>query len=177
MDYKLFVRNMATSVTEEQLQSTFAQFGEVSFCRICQDQDAGTSRGFGFVCFTSQDSASEAVAKLNGLELEGKQIEVKQVDSQPAVNSNPVFQMECYAFKKGACKFGSQCRFSHHVQPVAAAAAVATPVEEAQQQPEEEAQQQPEEEQTPMAVVVEQAPSVAATTAAPGGKKKKKLKD
>jgi RNA recognition motif-containing protein len=61
------------------LQQTFAKFGEISFCRVCVDMDTNQSRGFGFVCFTTQQAAESAAEELNGTEMDGKVMEVKQV--------------------------------------------------------------------------------------------------
>ena len=98
--------------TEDVLEQTASAYGQVTFCHLCMNQDTNESRGFGFVCIKGRSAANQAIEALNGLELQGQVLEAKEVEPRPR-SSNPLFNMECYAFKRGSCKFGSQCRFSH----------------------------------------------------------------
>ena len=43
---------------------------------IVKDRDTGRSRGFGFVVMTDRKDASKAIDKLNGAELDGRNIVV-----------------------------------------------------------------------------------------------------
>ena len=51
--------------------------------------------------------------KLNGSDVNGKQLEIREVEIKKY--NDQFSKMPCYAFKKGACKFGSSCRFSHDI--------------------------------------------------------------
>lgn len=72
---KLFVGNLAFSVTESDLRDAFAAFGELEDVKLITDRDTGRSRGFAFVTFTTQHNAEQALA-LNGKELGGRPMRV-----------------------------------------------------------------------------------------------------
>ncbi|AQL07617.1 polyadenylate-binding protein 7 [Zea mays] len=61
----IFVKNLSSSVDNASLQELFSKFGDVLSCKVAKNED-GTSRGYGFVQFTSQESADEAIGNLNG---------------------------------------------------------------------------------------------------------------
>ncbi|KAJ0537064.1 putative RNA recognition motif domain, nucleotide-binding alpha-beta plait domain superfamily [Helianthus annuus] len=67
----LFVKNLDSSVNDAELQEVFEVFGVISSCKIARDGD-GVSKGFGFIQFCSEDSASCALSALNGSVLHGK---------------------------------------------------------------------------------------------------------
>ena len=46
---KLYVGNLAYSVTEDELRELFGTYGEVSEVNIIKDRETGQSKGFGFV--------------------------------------------------------------------------------------------------------------------------------
>jgi polyadenylate-binding protein len=78
----LYVKHFPKSWDEARLQQLFAEFGEITSCRIMrssdpevaeqqQPQDAhDASRGFGFVNFAQHESALNAVNTLHGKQLE-----------------------------------------------------------------------------------------------------------
>jgi polyadenylate-binding protein len=51
-------------VDDEKLRAEFEPFGSVTSCKVMRDEK-GTSKGFGFVCFSSPDEATKAVAEMN----------------------------------------------------------------------------------------------------------------
>ncbi|CAL5378917.1 unnamed protein product [Camellia sinensis] len=61
----LYVRNLSTSITEEDLKKIFGEFGTISSAAVMKDAD-GNSKCFGFVNFESADDAARAVESLNG---------------------------------------------------------------------------------------------------------------
>jgi RNA recognition motif-containing protein len=76
MATKLFVGNLSYSTTEDRLQEAFAQFGEIRSAVILTDRATGQSRGFGFVEFDNEQSATAAINALNGTVLDGRSITV-----------------------------------------------------------------------------------------------------
>ena len=74
----IYVGNLAWEVTEDDLRSEFAAFGEVASARLISDRMTGRSRGFGFVTLTNEDDSSEAIAQLNGRDMGGRNIVVNE---------------------------------------------------------------------------------------------------
>ncbi|XP_070400672.1 heterogeneous nuclear ribonucleoprotein Q-like isoform X3 [Nothobranchius furzeri] len=64
----LFVRNLANGVTEELLETTFSQFGNLERVKKLKD--------YAFIHFAERDGAAKALQDLNGKELEGEPIEI-----------------------------------------------------------------------------------------------------
>lgn len=73
---KLFVGNLAWSVTSEDLGEFFAQAGEVVSSNVITDRQTGRSRGFGFVEMATAELAEKAVEELTGKDLGGRAIVV-----------------------------------------------------------------------------------------------------
>lgn len=78
MSKKLFVGSLAWGTTDDSLQAHFAQCGTVASAKVVTDRDSGRSRGFGFVEFDDDKEADAAVEKLNGSDLDGRQITVNE---------------------------------------------------------------------------------------------------
>ena len=76
MNKNLYVGGLPYSVTDEQLQNTFAAHGTVESAKVITDRDTGRSRGFGFVEMSTQEEAEKAIAALNGTELDGRSLTV-----------------------------------------------------------------------------------------------------
>ncbi|KAJ7046838.1 polyadenylate binding protein [Mycena alexandri] len=60
----LYIKNLEDDVDDEKLRTEFEAFGSVTSCKVMRDEK-GTSKGFGFVCFSSPDEATKAVAEMN----------------------------------------------------------------------------------------------------------------
>lgn len=71
----LYVKNIDDSIDDAKLLEEFAAFGSITSAKIMID-DKGTSKGFGFVCFSSPDEATKAVTEMNGRIINGKPIYV-----------------------------------------------------------------------------------------------------
>ena len=78
MNKKLYVGNLNYNVTAEALQVLFATVGEVASSTIISDRMTNLSKGFGFVEMATEEAAQEAINKLNGHDLEGRQITVAE---------------------------------------------------------------------------------------------------
>jgi len=72
---KLFVGNLSYNATEKDLRDLFSQFGDVSSCKVIIDRETGRSKGFAFI---EMDNADQAMAALNGKELDGRSIKVNE---------------------------------------------------------------------------------------------------
>jgi RNA recognition motif-containing protein len=73
----IFVAKLNFKTRQEDLQSAFAQYGEVSSVKIVKDRETGRSKGYGFVEMPNDSEAQAAIAALNEKELDGRVIVVK----------------------------------------------------------------------------------------------------
>jgi cold-inducible RNA-binding protein len=78
MAKKLYVGNLSYDTTEESLRAAFAEVGEVESVTIVTDRMSGRSRGFGFVDMATDAAAAEAISRLNGQMLDGRDISVAE---------------------------------------------------------------------------------------------------
>jgi RNA recognition motif-containing protein len=76
MSSNLYVGNLTFSTTTADLETLFAQHGDVKKAQVINDRDTGRSRGFGFVEMESQEGASAAISALNGTDLDGRDLTV-----------------------------------------------------------------------------------------------------
>jgi len=60
----LYIKNLEDDIDDEKLRAEFEPFGTITSCKVMCDEK-GTSKGFGFVCFSSPDEATKAVADMN----------------------------------------------------------------------------------------------------------------
>lgn len=76
MSNKLFVGSLAWATTDESLREAFESVGPVTEAKVILERDSGRSRGFGFVTMESADLAQEAIEKLDGASVDGRNIRV-----------------------------------------------------------------------------------------------------
>ncbi|MFH1614115.1 MAG: RNA-binding protein [Planctomycetota bacterium] len=74
----IYVGNLSYSAKDEELQTLFAQFGEVTNASVVRDRATGRSRGFGFVEIANDEDAEKAIEQLNGQEFQGRSLTVNQ---------------------------------------------------------------------------------------------------
>ncbi|MDQ2777124.1 MAG: RNA-binding protein [Acidobacteriota bacterium] len=74
----IFVGNLSFRTTQEELLAAFSQFGNVERVNIVTDRDSGQSRGFAFVEMTEKRDAENAIAQLNGSDLNGRNMNVNE---------------------------------------------------------------------------------------------------
>ncbi|MGB1883473.1 MAG: RNA recognition motif domain-containing protein [Gammaproteobacteria bacterium] len=74
----LYVGNLPYSVTEDELRTAFAEYGEVSSATIISDKFSGQSKGFGFVEMPDNSAADAAIKGLNETQMGGRSIKVNQ---------------------------------------------------------------------------------------------------
>jgi RNA recognition motif-containing protein len=74
----IYVGNLSTDTSEDELREAFAAFGDVATVRIVRDGATGESRGFGFVEMPNEEQAKTAIQEMNAKELKGSQLTVEQ---------------------------------------------------------------------------------------------------
>ncbi len=72
---KLFVGSLPWGVDDQQLGDLFSEYGEIVSARVVTDRESGRSRGFGFVEFSNEESAQNALEKDGGM-VDGRAIAV-----------------------------------------------------------------------------------------------------
>ncbi len=80
----IYVGNLPYSVTEDELQGMFAQYGEVSSVNVITDKMTGQSKGFGFIEMPQASQAQDAIAQLNGKDFNGRKLTVNEARPKPA---------------------------------------------------------------------------------------------
>ncbi|XP_047309347.1 polyadenylate-binding protein 2-like [Impatiens glandulifera] len=68
----VYVKNLAESITEEELKDIFGEYGAITSVVVMKDAD-GKSKCFGFVNFENPDNASNCVEGLNGKTFDDKE--------------------------------------------------------------------------------------------------------
>ncbi len=76
MDNKLYVANLATSTTEIDLRTLFAQAGNIVAIDLVQDRDSGQAKGFAFVTMSTAAEAQKAISMLNALPVNDRELKV-----------------------------------------------------------------------------------------------------
>ena len=83
MSKKLFIGGLAWATNDASLQEAFSNFGEVTEAKVILERETGRSRGFGFVTFADGAAADDAVANMDGKELDGRAIKVSEAQERP----------------------------------------------------------------------------------------------
>ena len=78
MATKLFVGGLPYAVNDDELQSLFAEIGEVTSATVIMDRETNRSKGFGFVEMASEEDAKKAIQQLDGKDVGGRSIVVNE---------------------------------------------------------------------------------------------------
>ena len=76
MSKNLYVGNLPFGTTADDLREAFGQYGPVTRAQVVSDRETGRSRGFGFV--EMSEGGEEAIASLNGKDLQGRALTVNE---------------------------------------------------------------------------------------------------
>ena len=76
MAKSIYIGNLPYTADEDQVRGLFEPFGEVESVRLITDRDTGRPRGFGFV--SMEEGADDAIAALNGKEMDGRALTVNE---------------------------------------------------------------------------------------------------
>lgn len=74
---EVFVSNLSWELSWQDLKDAFKKYGTVVRADIVKDRKTGRSAGYGFVTFENPAEAEEAIDKMNGVTLKGREINVK----------------------------------------------------------------------------------------------------
>ncbi len=74
----IYVGNLAYSVTRDQLESVFAEYGTVKRVYLPTEKETGRPRGFGFVELENEGDEDTAIEELDGAEWFGRVLKVNK---------------------------------------------------------------------------------------------------
>jgi len=83
----IFIANLDWDITSEDLHTTFSTFGTVTLAHVVYDNKTKKSKGFAYVEMEEVEGAIAAIQALNGMEINGRKIDVKI--ASPKTNRPP----------------------------------------------------------------------------------------
>jgi len=84
MGVEIYVGQLDSSVTEEEVRKLFSVAGTVQSVHLVKNSGSGELRGCGYVRMSTEDEACEAIGLLNGAMLGERLIVVRNVTKQSA---------------------------------------------------------------------------------------------
>jgi len=85
---KLFVAKLPQHITSERLKAMFEAYGQVVDAKIIMDRETNKSKCYGFVEMSDSSGGNAAIEHLNGTQMEGKEILVKESEPAPPRNDH-----------------------------------------------------------------------------------------
>ena len=95
MGKKLYVGNLAYSVTASDLEKLFEPYGRVESAQVIADRDTGQSKGFAFVTMSTQAEAQKAIGMFNAFTMQEREL---KVNTAKAREERTGFQSKLGAF-------------------------------------------------------------------------------
>ena len=90
MGTRLYIGNLSPLTTEDELRGVFSEDGrEVTDVKVVTDRATGASRGFAFVELSTESSAQQAITALNGRQMQGIAMRVKEAKERAPATANP----------------------------------------------------------------------------------------
>ncbi len=87
MSKRIYVGGLPFKTTEEEMNTLFATYGQVTSAKLITDRDSGQSRGFGFVEMANDAEAVTAMEKLNGSDFGGRKLTINEARPMEARSS------------------------------------------------------------------------------------------
>lgn len=69
---------MSFNTSDDALRTAFGAYGTVTDVYVANDRQTGRPRGFAFVTFSTDAEAKLATEKMNGADLDGRQLTVSE---------------------------------------------------------------------------------------------------
>jgi len=73
----IYVKNLDKNIDNKALYDTFSLFGNILSCKVAADVQ-GNSYGYGFVHYESEEAATQAIERVNGMQIGEKTVQVSQ---------------------------------------------------------------------------------------------------
>lgn len=84
MNAKLYVGNLSSSVTEEDIREKFNEIGAVEDVNLIRDRETGKSKGFAFVEMMDESEADMVIDDLDGMEWNGRPLNINMARVPPS---------------------------------------------------------------------------------------------
>ena len=78
MSTKLYVGNLPSDITEDDLRNMLSAHGPVNEIAVVMDKYTGRARGFAFATMNTQEAANTAILALNGKDWKGRALTVNE---------------------------------------------------------------------------------------------------
>ena len=72
----IYVGNIPYESTEDDIAALFGEHGLVKAVRFIRDYETKRFKGYGFVSMDNQSDATNAIEKLNGTEVNGRELKI-----------------------------------------------------------------------------------------------------
>jgi RNA recognition motif-containing protein len=118
MPNKIYIGNLPFSIVEDDLIDLLSSIGTVTNVHIPLDKDSGNTRGFAFITLDSENSALDAISRLNGVNLGGRNIKISMAVERndrplPSQANTPVPpSISAKVFGSGYC---TTCNTDHDI--------------------------------------------------------------
>ena len=73
----IFIANLDWEISSDDLLATFSSFGKVAYAHVVFDNKTKKSKGYGYIEMESSDEAITAIQALNGVDVNGRKLDVK----------------------------------------------------------------------------------------------------
>ena len=74
----IYVGNLPYSMRNDDLNTLFSTYGDVTSATVIMDRNTNRSKGFGFVEMADDEAAMKAIEEMNGHEVEGRPLKVNE---------------------------------------------------------------------------------------------------
>jgi polyadenylate-binding protein len=71
----IYVKNLDKNIDNKALYDTFSLFGNILSCKVASDSQ-GNSYGYGFVHYETEEAATQAIERVNGMQIGEKTVQV-----------------------------------------------------------------------------------------------------
>lgn len=80
---KVYVGNLSKQVNDARLNELGAEYGALVSANVATERSTGSSKGFGFLEYGSDDEARAAIAGLDGRDVDGQSLKVNESRPRP----------------------------------------------------------------------------------------------
>jgi polyadenylate-binding protein len=98
----IYVKNLDTNIDNKALYDTFSLFGNILSCKVATDPE-GASYGYGFVQYENEDAATQAIQRVNGMQIGEQTVQVCEFvkhnttkDGKPDMENYTNLYVKCF---------------------------------------------------------------------------------